>query len=1021
MLKIRQALLFLLLALAGISYAQSKTVSGQVTSEEDGQPIPGVTIVEKGTPTNGTITDISGNYELTVKDENAILVFTFMGMETIEVPTAGKNVVKVRLSSSAIAMDEVMVVAYGTAKKSSFTGSAQVLSADKIADVKVESLDKALAGKMAGVRVSSKTGAPGASGDIQIRGIGSISGSTTPLYVIDGVAVGSGSYGHSESSSNILSTINPGDIESMTVLKDAAAASLYGSRAANGVVIITTKKGRAGDTKFNFKANYGISEMATNSYQHISGEAYYDYLHKALENYYYNSQGILFSDKTADQTAAGLKFADDEIWVKDQNGANWRDEVYGKGRDQDYQLSVAGGNQKSRYYLSAAYKNVEGLVKNRSFDRYSGVINVDSKPKKWLDLSAKAQLAFTDQLGGRDQSNQKQGMGYTSPLSMIFSMYPTEPAYNEDGSLNLDAGMGKVKNPHSVLSIDEQFLRLKTYRALNNLSAKIQILPTLSFKSTNAVDFVSTEVFEYWGPNSIDGESLNGLGNRDQNRIITTTSSNIFNFAKTFGRSHNLNALAGFEAQNYERLFVRATAKDYSTVKLPELSSGKADAATSIVYRNYMQSFLANLNYNYENRYYLAAGIRQDESSKLGVDNRKGVFWSASAAWRFTEEDFISPFFLSDGKLRFSYGTNGTLPGNSYDHLWLYNVSGQYGPNSIMYLDRALNANLGWEKSNNLNLGLDLTFLERISFTAEYYRKYTKDLILDLPTSYSTGFASTLKNAGEISNSGIEFEVRAYDVLNSKFKWNIDFSLSTLAAKVEKLPEGEDIILGDGNLYLYSEGEDLYSFYLPTWVGVNDETGFSEFLIDPTKAATADNLTMNYSEAGRSAVAKAFPDFSGGLTNTFNYKGFTLTALTTFQFGGNLFDYPGYFFHHDGVRGTTSLAQDVEGNWWTPENPTADNPQPVYVWGYRPDRWSTKHIKSTDHIRLKEIGLSYNVPKKLYQKYSISNLNINFGISNVAYLYAATKDMELEVNLNGYRTTDTPLPRTYSLGLSLDF
>ncbi len=1003
--------------------AQSREVSGVVTSADDGLSIPGVSVIVKGT-TMGTTTDFDGNYSLNIPDDGKILIFSFVGMKTKEVVISSSKI-NVVMASESIGMDEVMVVAYGVAKKSSFTGAAQRVGADDIASSRVESLDKALAGKVSGVRVASTTGEPGASGDIQIRGIGSITGSTSPLYVIDGVAVVSGSYGHSGASSSILSTINTEDIESMTILKDAAAASLYGSRAANGVIIITTKRGKSGETKFNFKANYGVSKMATNSYETMSGEAYYDYMKLAVKNYSLNKQGVLYGGATAAQITTAENLA--TSWVDDdgmqrRNGANWKDEVYGQGVDQDYQLSISSGNDKSQYYVSAGYKSVDGIVKNRSFDRYSAVINVNSKAKEWLDFSVKSQLAYTDQLGGRDQSDQEQGIGTTSPLSMVFSADPTQEVYNPDGSLNLTNWYGgKVKNPLQVLNSDDQFVSTKTYRALNTFNGTVKILPELTFSSTNSVDYVNTEVFEYWGPKSIDGEAVNGLGMRDGNRVVTMTTSDVFNYTKTFEESHNIAVLAGFEAQKYDYLFTRAEVKDYSTDKLPELASGKHSNATSSIYKNYLESFFGSVNYNFDNKYYVAGSVRQDESSKLGKDKRTGTFWSASASWRFSQEEFFASNIINDGKVRFSYGTNGTLPGGSYAHLGLYNFSGVYGPNSAIYLSQAENKDLGWEMSSNMNFGIDLTLFNKVSITAEYFHKYTKDLLLDVPTSYTTGFANATQNSGEISNQGFDIEIHATDLLSSEFKWDVDLALSTLSAKVEKLPGGNDIILGDGNLYQYSEGQDLYTFYLPTWNGVNAATGFSEFLIDPTKGATSDNLTMNYSQAGRGPVGKAFPDFTGGLTNSFSYKGFTLRVLTTFQFGGNLFDYPGYFFHHDGVRGNFNLAKDVEGNYWTPENTNAENPQPVYGWSNRPDRWSTKHLKSTDFIRLKELGISYNLPKNLYQKVGVDNVKLNFNVSNLTYLYAATKDMELEVNLNGYRTVDTPMARTFSFGVSVDF
>jgi TonB-linked SusC/RagA family outer membrane protein len=1007
--------------LLGLStvFAQSMTVTGTVTSES-GEVLPGVSVSIKGT-TQGTNTDVSGKYSINVKTGD-ILEFSFTGMVTQFIKVKNQKVINVTLKDDRVMTDDVIVVAYGTAKKSSFTGAATSVKGDRIAAAKAESIDKALAGKISGVRVASTTGAPGSSGEIQIRGIGSITGSTSPLYVVDGVALTNGAYGHSGQSQSILSTINPDDIESTTVLKDAAAASLYGSRAANGVVIITTKKGRSGKTRFNFKANYGFSNLATKSFETMSGEAFYDYTKASYINYQLNRENKLFNYTQADYDRV-KKQIEDEKWVefKRQNGGNWRDEVYGTGTDSEVQFSVSGGNDKTKYFTSLGYKDVQGIVENTSFQRYTGLLNINTKAKEWLKLSFKTQLAYTDLKGSRDQSDQQQGLGTTSPVSLLFSMNPAEPVYNKDGSLNMNAGLGKVKNLKTILKAEDEYIKTKTYRALSSFKADFDIYKGIAFSTTNSVDYVNVNAFEYWGPNSINGASMNALGNRAERRVITTSSSNVLRYNGVFDDIHNISAIAGYEVQDYEFLYVNTTAKDYSTDKLDELAVGKPDNASSYKYRNFLRSFFGNINYNYDNKYYAAFSVRSDESSKLGEDNRQGIFWSASASWRFSKEEFMQNDFIQDGKIRVSYGTNGTLPGGSYGSLNLYDFSAIYGDKSAIYLYQPENKDLGWEMSSNFNVGLDLTFLDKFSFTIEYFYKYTKDLLLNVPTSYIAGFPSVIQNFGEISNKGIDMEIHVNDILSSDFKWNIDLAMSTLSAKVEKLPGGKDIILGDGNLYVYSEGEDLYSFYVAKWAGVNNDTGLSQFYIDPTKPATPSNLTYKYSEAKRGNMGKAFPDFSGGLSNTFSYKGFTLDILTTFQFGGNLFDYPGYFFHHEGVRGTFNLAKDVEGNYWTPTNKDAKYPRPVYGWGNRPDKWSTKNIMSTDYIRLKELGLSYNIPKNIYKSWGIDNVKLNFHVSNLAYLYAATDDMELEVNLNGYRTVDTPLARTFSFGVTLDF
>ncbi|MBR8537209.1 TonB-dependent receptor [Carboxylicivirga sediminis] len=1032
MKKVLFALSFLVILGLQSVLAQTTNVTGTVTDATDGSPIPGVSVFVKGT-TIGTVTTPDGTYTLSVPNDAPAVVFSFVGMTTQEIAYTGQTVINAAMQSDAVDVDEVIVVAYGTAKKSSFTGSASNVKTEKILSSKTESVDKALAGKVSGVRVASTTGDPGASGEIQIRGIGSISGSTQPLYVIDGVPVTTGDFG-ARVSSNILSTINPDDIESMTILKDAAAASLYGSRAANGVVIITTKKGKSGDTRFNLKVSQGWSEMATDSYKMMSGVDYAQYHKAALEGYYLQGEKALvpgqpnYGDATiqADAKAWAESKYMDPSWSyvsEERNGADWRDIIYDGGSDQDYQFSASGGNEKTDFYASVGIKKVEGIVRNRNFDRYSTTLNVNNKARKWLDLSFKTQLSYTEQEGRGDQSDQGQGISTASPLSMLYSSNPTMDAYNEDGTLNMDASFNaRVQNPIHALSPKEASVTNKTYRALNNIAAKVQILPELSFKSTNSVDYVSVKSFNYWGPNSIDGASLNGLGEKQDNEVITMTSTNMFNYMKTFNEVHNVNGLLGFEVQDYKNNYVFASASDYSTDKLPELGNAQPREVSSGFYNRFMISYIGNVNYNYADKYYLAASVRSDESSQLGADNRQGTFYSGSASWRFSQEDFFKNEIITDGKVRFSYGTNGALPTGSYSHLGLYYFGGAYGGAPAIYLDQVANNDLGWEKSQNINLGLDLTFFQRFTFTAEYFNKYTKDLLLNVPASYLTGVSSSLQNYGEISNSGLEFEFHGQDVLKSQVRWDVDLSLATLKAKVEKLPGGEDIILGDGNLYLYRENEDLYTFYLPTYVGVDPQSGLGQFLIDPSKPATDDNMTYVYSEAGRGPQGASYPTISGGFSNTFTWKGISLNVLMTYQFGGQLFDYPGYFSHHDGVRNFSfNLHEDVAGNYWQKPGDVVDNPRPVIGSSLRSDRWSTRHLHSTDHIRLKEVSLNYNLPKDWYQKIGVDNVSVSFNVNNLAYLYAATKDMELEVSLNGYRTVDTPLARTYSFGVNVGF
>lgn len=999
------------------THAQTVQVTGTITSSEDGLSLPGAAIVVKGT-TIGSITDLDGNYVINVPINATILVYSYVGMLSQEISIDGRIVINVVLDPDVVGIEEVMVVAYRTVKKSEFTGSARVVDGEKLVVPGAESVEKSLSGKVSGVRVTSQTGDPGSSGEIQIRGIGSINGATSPLYVIDGIPMETGNMGHYEKTSNILSSLNPEDIENMTVLKDAAAASLYGSRAANGVVIITTKKGKQGDTKFEFNASTGWASMASKSYEMMSGPEYHKYDQLAIENYIRDQYGGLPSV----QDSVDLYKILYSSTIDPEVNTNWRDVVYRTARQQEYQLSASGGNEKTQFYLSGNYNDMEGIVNGSDFQRYSGRINVNHKAQEWLNFGVNQMLSYTVQEGYRDQSNQAEGIGISSPLGVLMGANPTAPLYDVDGHTYPEATFLVNGHPEDILNGKLQFIDTKTYRSLTNGMVQINFTPELFLKSTVGLDWVQAQNFEYWSPNSIDGAVWNGLGYRDVLTNIDVTSSNIFTYNKTAG-IHNLNLLAGFEASRKHIRYVSATAITYSNEKLYELSNGQPKDVASTIVGTSLLSYLSNLAYTNADKYYLTASIRTDGSSQLGVDNRWAAFWSGSAAWRFAREDFMSNLnWLTDGKLRISYGTNGNLPPGAYTHLSLYDFNGGYGENSIMFIGSPGNKNLGWEKSNNMNAGIELTIFDRFSFIAEYYYKLTEGLLLNVPVSYLTGFASNWQNVGKLSNSGFDFELHSVNMpATSDFKWRTDFTLSTQKSIVQELPGDENIVLGAFSLYMYSVNQDLYSFYLPTWAGVDPQTGYGNFLVDPEDPDTPANRTRNHSEAGRSIVAKAYPDVIGGLSNTLSYKGLDLEILLTCSFGGNMFDYPGYFSHHDGYRdGIFNLAKDVEDNYWTTPGDKVDNPRPNLYDSNRPDLWSTRYIVSTDHIRLKDVSLSYSIPSSAAEKIRFDHIRIYVRGTNLA-MWAKSKGIDPEVPLNGFRTVDTPPTRIISTGIQLGF
>lgn len=1026
-------LLCSLLCTCGVALAQARQIKGRVISSEDQEPIIGANVIIKDKPTIGAATDLDGKFAISVPSGSKTLVVSYIGFASrdISVPASGKGELLITLEPDSKLVDEVIVVAYGQQKKSAYAGAVSNVKASGIASAKVESVDKALAGKLSGVRIASATDELGGAGQIQIRGIGSITGSTQPLFVVDGVPVVAGNFGiASGQSSNILASINPNDIESLTVLKDAAAASLYGSRAANGVVVIKTKQGQAGKTRFNLRASRGWSDIATKSFYPLTAKQYREHLYDALVGRgLLINQALVPGDKnygTPEAQAQAEAYAKANLEAfspvkSDEQGDNWRDKIFDGGYRNEIQLSASGGNDKTRFFASLGVDDAKGVAALSTYRRYSSLLNLDHKANDRLSLSFKSQLSHSLQVGRWDKGEQGGGFVTSSPVFLLFASRPDAKVYNEDGSYNLESSYNSsIQNAIYQLDPSIQKISTETFRNITDIGVTYKITKDLSFKSTNSLDYTSVKGFDYLNPKAFSARNTRGYGNRLTNTLYTLTTSNVLSWAKDLGERHRLDALAGYEAQKFTVLTEDFSVKNYSNDKLEELSNGQADGAESSRSATFLRSFFGNVNYSYDSRYYLGASLRSDESSRLGKDKRQGIFWSVSGAWRFGNEAFFKNDLITDAKLRFSLGTNGNLPTGYYASLPLYYFGGSYNDKSASYFYQLENPNLSWEHSVNFNLGLDLTLSKRVNLTLEYFHKQTNNLLLDVPTTWGTGVGSQIQNAGSIVNKGIELELHARDILNHKdFKWDADFTLSTLKATVKSLPGG-DIVTGN---HIYREGEDLYSVHGRSWHGVNPENGLAQFLIDPTKPATEDNLTYNGMKAEPGPLNSTYPKVFGGLTNIFNYKGFTLRTHLTYQFGGYLIDFPNHFLRSDGVR-MLAINQDngLWGNYWRQPGDKKIYPRPITLNPLRSDVTSNRSLLSTDFIRLKEISLSYRLPETLYRKLGFTAVDLSVSATNLLFLYSATKNkIEPEVAINGYRPTDTPLARTISLGINVSF
>ena len=498
---------------------------------------------------------------------------------------------------------------------------------------------------------------------------------------------------------------------------------------------------------------------------------------------------------------------------------------------------------------------------------------------------------------------------------------------------------------------------------------------------------------------------------------IPVTNSTILRFNGNYG-GNNISAIAGYEVADHRVEFTYAGANNFPNDKLNALSVGQLHGVGGASYRSFLMSMLGNVNYDYENRYYASASFRRDGSSRLGPDSRWANFWSVSAAWRLSNETFMENVsrLFADLKIKASFGTNGNLPAEYYAYKGLYAASGGYGTASAIYWSNPENAGLGWEKSRNFNVGFDWNLYHRIDVGVEYYNKYTSSLIFNMPASAVTGFSSYTSNVGHLLNDGIEVEISSKNINLRNFTWTTDFNFTWQRSIVKDLPNnGADIIYGDGGMYIHREGASMYSFYLPEWKGVNQENGMGEFWVDPDDHSQG--VTNFYGEAGSTIVGKALPDFVGGLTNTMTFCDglMDISFLISYQFGGSLFDYPGYFTHSDGFRAASMNAAADAADYWTPQNKDAVFPKPIMNNPYRWDRFSSRLIKSTDNIRMREITLGFNIPIEKY----LDNVRVYFRTTNPFMIWSATPDIDPDVAINGYRTADVPMTRTFVFGVNL--
>lgn len=981
-------LLVLLLLLSGIAYGQTVSISGQVTDATDGQTIPGVTVQIKDTSI-GAITDFDGNYSIEAPSD-AVLVFSFIGMETREVPVDGRTIINVALQSGLVGLEEVVVMGYGVQRRSTFTGAATTVDASRtIEQIPVTSFDKALQGAVPGMQVTAASGQPGSNTTVTIRGIGSISAGTQPLYVIDGVPVITGDQSIQSSTSNALSNLNPNDIESVVVLKDASAAAIYGSRASNGVILITTKRGREGATQFSFRTQQGFSTRTTEHFDVLNAEEFMMLTNEGRVN-----AGLAELDYS-DVIEQGI----DEDWLGAAFVTN--------ARTESYELSARGGTDKTRFFISGSYFNQEGIAISSYLDRLTFRANLDHRANDLISFGANIGLSNTGQ--GTPLTDAAY---FTSPVTGGFLIPPIYPILDEEGGWNME--YPALNGVNFVANNEINDHQSETKRLLGSGFVQFDIMDNLIFKSNVGVDWMDM-LEEFYDDPRAKGNTAFERGRASASMVKRTVINlaNTLNWDESFGQ-HNIALLLGHEAQqdDYQDFYVAS--EDFASFLLRRLSSGATPVtAAGTGTGSRLLSVFSQGQYNFDNRYYASFSFRRDGSSRFGRDNRFANFYSVGASWRFSEEGFLTDIdWLTNAHLRASYGTSGNSAIGNFSSLGLYGYGRDYNGRPGSSPAQFENPDLTWEESAVFNVGLDFRLFDRLSATVEYYDRKTYNLLLNVPLSSTAGITSQLRNVGEMENRGIEASLSAdiFDPRTSPVRWNIDFNIAFNNNRILKLVDGEDIT---GFYFLRREGESFQTFYMEEWAGVNPADG------RPMWYDTDGNITFSKGNAGRSIMGTADPDFIGGFNNTVTYRGFFVSTFFSFTYGNLLYDDTYRILSSDGAFAGFNQSTDQLNRWQNPGDIT-DTPIRVNGNPSESNERSTRNLYDGSYLRLKNAQIGYSLPDNWISPAGLTQARVYIQGQNL-FTWTNYPGMDPEQARDGIVWFVYPNSRTITFGLDINF
>ncbi len=992
----------------------TETIRGTV-KDAKGDPLIGVTVVVEGT-SRGTQTDASGSFTLSANPNNAAIIASFIGFKTQKVPLQGRNMLAITLQEDVSKLEEVVVVGYSSRSQSELVSSVSVVKGDELRDVTSNNTATMLQGKASGVVVSSGSGQPGSTPSIRIRGTGSITAGAEPLYVVDGVIGG---------------TANPTDIESITVLKDAAATGLYGSRAANGVIVITTKRGKAGKTQVTYNGTTGVSRRMSGNFEVMDGQQLLDFtsglylrdyngkrakhiadLSKTNPNPTESDINTYLASKQFPTTYEGFVTG---VLPTQPGNTDWLDEAFRTGITNNHQVSVSAGSEKTRLYLSGNYFQEEGTVVNTDYEQTNFRANVDHDINAKLTVTARVNAQFSN------RKNDPSGALYQSFINL-----PWDSPYAEDGSIKyVDASIrdwyGRDKS-NFLYTSQYNYNTSRSQSLTGDLKLEYRMLDWLSFSTTNRYTVDNARSESNNDLRTPSGKAVNGELSNAYSYGNTFLSSNLFIADKRFGQ-HNVRGIVGAEYQKNYYDGMNAVGQGI----FPGLTILNATATPKNIggYKtknNFMSGFL-NVDYDFDSKYFATASFRRDGSSRFGSDERFGNFYSLGGAWAISREEFFQYFSntMHLFKLRSSYGVTGNANIDDFAAQDLYQFDVQYANQPGGFPRRLVNRNLTWEKAHTFDVGVDIGLLDRVNIALDFYNRTNRDILQDVPLSSGTGFYFQTQNIGAVRNRGVDLEVSTQN-LKGAFQWQTDLNVSVNRNKVLELYGNQPIDKGSQRIEV---GKPIESWFMRDWKGVDPKNGDPLWLLqvkDDSGNVIRDTVTNSYNSATRVYVGTSSPKFSGGVRNTFSYKNFTLAAFINFVYGNKVYNYNRELFDADGAYPTYN-SMVLQSGWsrWEKEGDIATHPKAVLNGNRASNKISSRYLEDGSYMRLRNITLSYDVPAGLTNSLKMQGLRVFVSGDNL-FTWTKFSGIDPEVDLSsGLSATRYPSSKKLLLGVNVSF